>query len=485
MHSESQGTVVVSYDLSDAEGEQAEIIFNVLTGSGNIYQVSSAALSGDVGYPISPGSSKQITWDYPDSLASEIETYEVKIVADAIQQIVDRVDSQRLKSTIQFIAQVRHPNDGLAHLNAVKDTIERLFFDYGLDTSRQAFTYSSYQAHNIFGFLEGQVAQDTTYIIDAHFDGVQGSPGADDNASAVVGMLEAARILSDYQFARSIRFIGFDQEEAGLIGSQAYVQQGISGNEHIAGVFNFEMIGYYSEQNNSQNFPPGFDILFPDAHSQVQAENSRGNFITNVANTASEPLKEAFDAAAANYVPDLRVISLAVSGTGHVAPDLRRSDHASFWDAGYQALMLTDGSNFRNPNYHTANDTIGSLNYTFMANVVKATIAAVCMEGGIQQSSEKTTSIESGTGIKENLKQSILVYPNPVSDQINIHLSGSFSNDLNLKLYDNNGALIIEEEHANPVNGRLSLNLNDLSTGLYYLQVRDGKKSVVKKVVVE
>ena len=123
--------------------------------------------------------------------------------------------------------------------------------------------------------------EDSVLILGGHYDGVNISPAADDNGSAVLGVLEAAKILSQYNFKRSVRFLGFDLEELGLLGSKAYTTNGIYGYEKIKAMIDFEMIGFFSNRNNSQTFPNGFNLLFPSQYNQVAADNNRGNFINN------------------------------------------------------------------------------------------------------------------------------------------------------------------------------------------------------------
>ena len=76
-------------------------------------------------------------------------------------------------------------------------------------------------------------------------------------------------------------------------------------------------------------------------------------------------------------MPDLKIISLTLPGNGLIAPDFRRSDHANFWDINAPAVMLSDGANFRNLDYHTPNDLTNILDYQFMANIVKGTVATI------------------------------------------------------------------------------------------------------------
>lgn len=491
---EEQGTVTVSYDLSDNEGDAADITFRISTENSMNYLSGIGSLSGDIGDQINPGSGKEITWDFPDSMASNITDYEVNLVADDrqavdVQSIVDRVDSQRLKNLLETIAGLRHPDSGLAHLNAVKDTIENRFSSNGLTTDRQGFTHNGYNAHNIIGDHSGIAEGDTAYIIDAHFDAVQGSPGADDNGSAVAGMLEAARILSDHHFDHSIKFIGFDLEEAGLLGSQKYVESGIEANVQLEGVFNFEMIGYSSTEKNTQNLPFGFDQLYPDVYSEIEADSFRGDFITNVANGDSEGLMATYDSAASWYVPGLDVINVGSNQTGSMPQDLRRSDHANFWDNGYKALMLTNTADFRNPNYHTPEDTVGYFDYTFMTNVVKATIGAICEEAGIKNSTASSAGIEEDPSTSvlqhENGENGFKIYPNPVisQDQIQIVAKGD-KETLQVQVFNSQGKLVLSREKALTNNGRLSLNIGQLKPGVYHVGIED-RNDVRKKVIIQ
>ncbi|MEZ4830124.1 MAG: M28 family peptidase [Bacteroidia bacterium] len=372
--------LTLTYDLSDAEGDSIEIFFRLSSNGGENFQVDVSNAAGDVGFPVLPGTGKQITWDSPQPLSTVLAR--VKLTADDkaevdIQAIVDQVDSTRLKADLNWIAGIRHPGTGLAHLQEVKDSIEKRFLDAGLTTYRQPLTVGSYTLENIIGLHQGHIDDSRTWIIDGHFDGVFNSPAADDNGTAVAGFLEAMRLTAPLLFRNNIRYIGFDQEEAGTLGSQRYVNQGIQTWETIEGVINLEMIGYYRNEPNTQVFPAGFNLLFPAAYNAVVADSSRGNFITNVAEPNSLVLKETFDSCAARYVPGLRVIDIVAPANPALVPDLLRSDHAWFWASGIPALMITDGANFRNPNYHTPGDSVGTLHFPFMQDVVRASVATL------------------------------------------------------------------------------------------------------------
>ena len=203
-------------------------------------------------------------------------------------------------------------------------------------------------------------------IIAAHYDTVEGSPGADDNASGLAVLLEAARALSQMTLPREIRFIAFCLEEEDLLGSLAYVASLKEANEQIAGAIVLECVGYTSENEGSQTAPAATPIAVPRV----------GDFLAIVGNSASAALAKTFEQAATRDARALKTVSLLVPEKGERLPDTRRSDHAAFWHYGYSALMLTDTANFRNPHYHQPTDTLETLDLTFMQHVVRAVTAA-------------------------------------------------------------------------------------------------------------
>jgi len=420
---------------------------------------------------VTPGTGKSIEWNFADELTSSGD-YTIKLVADDlaeidIQSIVDRVDSVNLKSDLEFIEGVRHRITGAAHLEATRDFIEQRFSDYGLNSSIQDFDYGSYTGKNYIGTKTGTTDDEYVYICDAHYDSQIATPGADDNGSGVVGFLEAARILSNYNFKKTIKFIGFDLEEAGLIGSEAYVQENLSSEEQIAGVLNFEMIGYYTEEPNTQTLPAGFDLVFPVQYAEIENDSSRGNFIANFGVVNQNDWELAYDNAAEMYVPELRVITfVAPENWEIVAPDLGRSDHGPFWLADHPAVMLTITAEFRNPNYHMPTDTVGTLSFTFMSNVVKAAIATLAQEAVIQNSSFVEESINiTLTSISENRSlKNLQAFPNPTNGILNISASRQIKS---LELFS------IYGQQIEVKSGSDYLDLTNLSPGLYVLKVVD------------
>lgn len=442
-------TVTITFDLSDNENDLCSTWLKISTDGGEFYETQdNLNITGDIGQNIAPGLSKSIIWDY-SNITGSIFNVQLKLVASDgfqydIQDFVDQVDSNEIISNLEYIEGVRHYSANPTHLNTIRDSIDNIFNFYGLETERQEFNFNGNMGYNILGRKPGLKDEAITFIIDGHYDGVSNSPAADDNGSAVAGMLEILRVLSQYDFEHSIRFIGFDFEESGLIGSQRYVQNAIKNYEIIEGVLNFEMIGYYSEEINSQTLPNGFEILFPQEVQDIENENNKGNFLVVVGNANSNSLITDFENYASTYVPNLRIISLEVPGNGEIAPDLRRSDHTPFWESGRKALMLTDGADTRNFNYHTPADSIGTLNFDFMTKNVKATLAtlaelAIPISANSDHYDLALLSVHNHT---HSDLTNINIYPNPSNGMFTINIEAPKSEKYRLEIFDLEGKIV-------------------------------------------
>jgi len=485
-------TLELSYEVSDAENDPLEITVQFSDNGGKTYGITGLVpVSGDVGYPVQPGT-RSISCDIA-ALSNLGNSFQVRLIADDrqafdIQALVNEVDSNRLRADLVFVEGIRHRTAGNTHLNATRDSLKNLFLNAGLFYDEQAVPFGNYTGKNIIGTLPGTVSAEKVVINDAHYDTVSNAPGADDNGSGTVGVMEAARLLSRFPFKNSLRFIGFDLEESGLVGSIRYVSSGIPIGEEILGVFNHEMIGYWSDEPNTQTLPPGFAQLFPTQSAEIAANSFRGDFITNVGNVNSQPLSLLFSNSAQQYVPDLKVITLNVPGNGQIAPDLRRSDHAPFWDAGRQALMLTDGANFRNECYHTPGDTLDEkLNFTFLSNVVKATIAAMIQLAEIQHGSWVTENFQGNVGTNPRLHDlcDFWAYQQPNQrDGFVIQFNSCSFSKVFIELYDMKGALMLQDE-ANVLSPLLhTVHTNKLIEGVYVLKIRHEAGAQAQKIML-
>ena len=485
----SNNRITVRYDVADAEGNALDIQLELSNDDGKRYVLTPVVgISGDVGFPVTPGNDRVIVCDVA-ALPPSAAQYRLRLTADDrqpfdLQALVNEVDSNRLRADLQFVEGIRHRTAGATHLAAVRDSMKRIFVAAGLYTEEHTFAYSNSTGRNAIGTARGTGQSQKVVIVDAHYDTVSNAPGADDNGSGTVGVWEIARLLSRYPTKKTVRFIGFDLEEAGLIGSTRYVSNGIPAGDSIEGVLNFEMIGFYTTQPNTQTLPAGFNILFPDAYNAVVGNQSRGDFITNVGNTASAALGTLFANAAAQYVPGLRVVSLNVPGNGSIAPDLQRSDHAPFWLAGHKALMLTDGANFRNKNYHTTNDKAAQLNFTFMSNVVKATLAAAAQLAEIQHGDWATTTVDKPVSTQTPTvvcNARLTVSPRDRSALL-LHLPESCpSDDVSIELYDAQGRSVLSRQLQQLGVGKHRIELPmALPNGAYVAKLRIGGYATAK-----
>lgn len=480
---ESSKMLTVNYSLSDAESDNCEVWLKMSLDDGTYFEmVPELNISGDIGSGIPPGSTHTFSWNYSD-LTVGIRSVDIKLFASDNQavdifEMVSQVDEARLLSNLQFIEGERHYLTAPVHLEEVRTLIEDAFTDANLQTERQDFVTEGTTMQNILGRKPGAKDEGITYIIDGHFDSMPNSPSADDNGSAVAGTLEALRILSQYSFEHSIRFIGFDAEESlWPNGSNRYIYSGIKPFEDLQGTLNMEMIGFYSDEINSQTVPVGFETVFPEAVQEMADDDFRGNFLFGVGNTLSDPLLTAFIAASENYVPELRLITVSVAGTGQSVPDLRRSDHASFWDAGLQALMLTDTADFRNENYHTPGDSLATLDFGFMKNVVKAMLAtaaelAVPISAGSDEADLSTWL--SISEYDQPFAAEIFIFPNPSNGLLSLRVENAKTGfNSSVSVYDLAGKQVYQDVlEFSTGTSNSDINLQHLANGSYILMLK-------------
>ncbi len=203
------------------------------------------------------------------------------------------------------------------------------------------------------------------FVIGAHYDSVEGSPGADDNASAVSALLEIARCLDDCQFRVPLVFAGFTLEEYGFVGSEYFIEQALRRKEKILGMISLEMLGYCDSTPGSQQYPPYMDpTQYP----------VRGDFIAIVGNEPSTDLTMTIKQNMIANSPSLPVEHLLVPGSGANFTEVRLSDHSPFWDHGIPAVMITDTAFFRNPHYHQPTDTLETLDIEFILKATKGVL---------------------------------------------------------------------------------------------------------------
>jgi len=260
---------------------------------------------------------------------------------------------------------VFHP----AALARAADYIERQWQAQGYAVNRQSYLVDGVACANIEVARSGA---GETVIVGAHYDSVYGSPGANDNASAVAVLLELSRFFgggaSGVSVARPIRFVAFANEEPPFFktpqqGSRVYARACRERGERIWVMISLETMGCFREETGSQRYPFPFGLFYP----------RRGNFIAFVSNLRSRGLmREAVAAFRAHT--DFPVECCA---TFACVPGVDWSDHGSFWQEGYRAFMVTDTAPYRYPHYHEGSDTPDKVNYDALARVTSGLCGAV------------------------------------------------------------------------------------------------------------
>jgi hypothetical protein len=280
-------------------------------------------------------------------------------------------DPARLHADVAFLTGI-HPARqyrNLASLNKVADYIHAEFKKLGGTVTEQKFMVKGHEYRNIIASFGPPAAE--RLIVGAHYDVCGEQPGADDNASAVAGLLETARLLQPQaaSLKRRIDFVAYSLEEPPFfatedMGSAVHAQSLHAEKARVRAMLCYEMIGYFSDAPGSQRFP--------DAALAAHYP-STGNFIIVVGKQGQEALTQQVQTLMrAHSTIDVQRINLPAS-----QPLAGLSDHRNYWHYGYEALMINDTSFLRNPNYHQASDTIDTLDFQRMAQVVNGVTGAL------------------------------------------------------------------------------------------------------------
>jgi len=247
-----------------------------------------------------------------------------------------------------------------SQLQSAAQYIESEFIRFGWKVRRDEYDIRGRSCYNVEAELPGDSPD--VVLIGAHYDTVDGSPGANDNGSGVAAVLALSHRLSGSHNARTIRFVAFVNEEpehfqTSQMGSFVYATRCRSRGDRIKAMMSLETIGYYSKEPGSQSYPaPGLGLIYPRT----------GNFISFVGNVASRSLLR-------DIVGEFRQhATIASEGAAlpPAIPGVSWSDQWSFWENGYPGVMVTDTAPFRYPHYHAPGDTPDKLDYDSMTRVV-------------------------------------------------------------------------------------------------------------------
>jgi len=263
-------------------------------------------------------------------------------------------------------------------MDAAATYVQSALVDLGYPVERQVYEVDNLDAANIIAEHTGTRRAHEIVVVGAHYDTVPTTPGADDNASAVATLIEAARLLRDVVTQRTIRFVAFACEEpphfhTNTMGSQRYARRCRTLGENVVAMLCLEMVGYFSTEPNSQQTPAGIPRCFRWAFP------NRGDFLASVGNLRSWRLCWSFRRGFKRAVP-FPLYSIVLP---EAISEIRMSDNSSFWDQGYPALMITDTSFLRNPHYHMSTDTPDTLDYPRMAHVTAGVAGGIARLGRV------------------------------------------------------------------------------------------------------
>ena len=276
---------------------------------------------------------------------------------ERISGMGDMISIENLRQHVQSIHFDRNPHDHYLELEQAALYIRNEFLKVGLKVKEEPFQWEGKFYKNIVAEKKGMTSPDKVFILGAHYDAVPGSPGADDNASAIAVLLEVARNIQALPLDPTVKLIAFSLEEDGQIGSAYYAERAKRRGEDIIGMISLEMVGF---THLRQDYPPYLNRkYYPNV----------GDFIAIVGNEGSKALLERICRSFKTYIPQLPTEFLLVPGNGDGMEEARLSDHSPFWDRGFPAIMVTDTAFLRNPNYHLPSDKMETLDFEFMRKV--------------------------------------------------------------------------------------------------------------------
>lgn len=285
------------------------------------------------------------------------------------RQVIDDLEG-RLKVHVSVLAEEIGPRNIFVpdNWNAASDYIRTFWENRRYRVNTQTYSVQNIACHNLAVEIPGKSEPDKIVLIGAHYDTVSYCPGANDNGSAVAALLELSRLFASRSSQKTIRFVAFANEEPPFfktrqMGSLVYAKGCKEKKEDIVAMVCLETIGYYREEPNTQEYPFPLSFFYPN----------KGNFIAVVGNLRSKPLVKSFSRSFMQE-SDFPVECAAVFG---FIPGIDWSDHWSFWQCGYPAIMITDTALFRYPYYHSVEDTPDKLDYHSLARVTSGIFKAL------------------------------------------------------------------------------------------------------------
>ncbi|MBN1501304.1 MAG: M28 family peptidase [Spirochaetes bacterium] len=270
-----------------------------------------------------------------------------------------------LYSHVSFLVSGEGPrnNNNTESLNSVSEYIKQEFIKSGYSAEFQEYEAGGKLFRNVICSYGNQDLP--VIVLGAHYDVFGNFPGADDNASGIAGLIEIARITAENkpELNYRIEFTAYSTEEPPFfgtvnMGSAVHAGNLFKNNAKVKLAIVLEMIGYFSENENSQQYPAGIMKLFYP---------NKGNFIAVV----GRPADKKYINSVKKTLKQKSTLSVKTLSAPSFVKGIDFSDHRNYWKYGYNAIMITDTAFFRNPNYHKKTDTIDTLDFNRMAEVVK------------------------------------------------------------------------------------------------------------------
>jgi len=260
----------------------------------------------------------------------------------AMVKLIQQLNETMVKGYIENLTAFGPRVTGTIGCEQASNYIYNEFENMGLEVRYQNWTYGAIQGRNIEATLNGvDSSSNFVYIICGHYDGVPESPAADDNGAGASAVIAAAKVMSQYTFDHTLRFVVFSGEEQGLLGSYAYARESHQNKDNIIAALNVDMTGYNKNKENSV-------LIF---------EKQSTKWISQVAIKVSKNYQEFIN---------LEVMPIISSAD---------SDQKSFGQFGYDSICFYESKT--NPNYHTPGDNIENMNTTYATNVAKLTMATL------------------------------------------------------------------------------------------------------------
>lgn len=280
------------------------------------------------------------------------------------------VNKDRLYSDVKFLVYTPQPrnNYNISSLNIAADHILAEFKKTGGRVEEQKYKAAGKEYRNIICSFGPETGE--RIIVGAHYDVCDEQPGADDNASGVAGILEIARLLGEQKDIKTrIDLVAYTLEEPPhfrkeTMGSAVHAKYLHDNKIPVKAMISVEMIGYFSDEPKSQEYPLGIlKLFYPTKANYIAVVGKIGQ------GRVTRKMKKHMRCGSEI---DVRSINAPAA-----IPGIDFSDHLNYWRYGYDALMITDTSFYRNKNYHEKTDTIETLDFTRMAEVVKGIYNAV------------------------------------------------------------------------------------------------------------